>query len=771
MKKSLSHPFILMLLLLLLPAAAAGATIRASLLPATFEAGESAVYRLTIDFDDRDGELSDLKLPQTAGVVISSQPSEQRQRSYSFNGQVSRQIVFGFALRAEKNGEYLLPPAELKAGSKVIKSNSVRFTVTPAAPETIPVPGKISPLPERKFYVGEVLPLQVTFQVPGMAIDAGKLSFSGGNALAVPVFSGDIRGDSSRTETIIRATQYLQLLAAGKGEFLLRLPIRYRDRRNRIKLREFTSQPVTVTILPRPAVPADLIDTGLTGKWNFALTLSKNPCDAGSSTTLIISASAPGNAALHANVKAPQITIPKCRVFPGKVLRRNGQIIFEYPVVPLESGRIVTTLPLACLDVDTGKYKLYQLPLFLLVTGTAPAAASPAAPPAAPVETPLPPPTAETRVNSASASVSAPTAPPPPEMSVDGTPVSVPLYRNALPWMIFSALVLLLLVAGKLFFLYRKRTSRRRRENAVLAALCRDLETGNGNILPAFEKHGVSAVAVAMGLPPGATAAEIAGKLADDQELQQIFSSVANTGYQAESDKSLQLSPELCQRLIKFLKSLMLWLLLCFLPLSLHAAETVSPRQLARTAAAWEKQHDLPRARLYWLRARLLAPGDREIAEKLAANGRALNLPVEDATFAAPFYQLRDMRRPDHYLAFAAILVMILGGVWVLREKVSRIWRYTVTAAAALLLVAALAAFFTQSAGNYSAKRLLLVAAQPKLCAAPVADADITGQPPAGSTAELLEKRGEWLHIRCADGSAGWISARQVQQVFPYGIW
>ena len=267
------------------------------------------------------------------------------------------------------------------------------------------------------------------------------------------------------------------------------------------------------------------------------------------------------------------------------------------------------------------------------------------------------------------------------------------------------------------------------------------------------------------------TAAEIAGKLADDPELQQIFATIANAGYQAEKEKSFQLPPELCQRLIKFIKSLMLWALLCFLPLSLHAAETVSPRQLAQSAAALEKQNDLPRARLYWLRAHLLAPGNREITEKLTANARALALPESEADFATPFRKLRDLRRPDHYLAFAAILVMLLGGVWILRKNIAPLWRHLITAATALLLAVVLTAFFTQCAGTYSGKQVLLVTAQPELSAAPVADAELSGQPPAGIAAEVLEKRGEWLHIRCADGSAGWISARQTEEVFPYGIW
>ena len=541
---------------------------------------------------------------------------------------------------------------------------------------------------------------------------------------------------------------------------------------------ELTTLPVKLTVLPRPAAPAELIDTGLNGKWNFSLTLTKNPCEVGSSTTLQISASpaaAVGNGALHAHIKAPQLSVPDCRVFPGKVLRRNGQLLFEYQVVPLKNGRIVTTLPLACFDVDSGKYQPCQLPLFLLVTGTAPAVKT-ASPPPAPIS---PAPKASPGDTGSSKAKLPPTADRAEmplqtgaaESNFDHPPVAVPLYRNSLPWIIFSALLLLLLLAVRLFCRYRQEFGKRRQQRALLAGLCSELAAAEGNILPVLEKHGISGVAVAMGLPPGATAADIAAKLADEPELQQIFSAVADAAYQGTGENSFRLPPEKIQQLIKFIKSLMLWMLLFLVPLSLPAAEKVSPRQLAETAAALEQQQDLPRARLYWMRAHLLAPGSRDIAEKLVSNGKALNLPAPEADFSTPFVHLRDLRRPDHYLSIAAVLVMILCGVWVWRKRFSRSWFRVITVAAALLLLLAVTAFASQSAGTYSAKQLMLVTAQPKLCAAPVADAAVTGQPQAGSTAELLEKRGDWLHIRCADGSAGWISARQVQQVFPYGIW
>lgn len=178
---------------------------------------------------------------------------------------------------------------------------------------------------------------------------------------------------------------------------------------------------------------------------------------------------------------------------------------------------------------------------------------------------------------------------------------------------------------------------------------------------------------------------------------------------------------------------------------------------------------ELPRALLCYERALRLAPRDSDILENLNLVRRKLDLPelyrLESPLDLWPY--LRDSLRPDEWLllaSFGLALAMLSFGVRTLR-RVSFFWVWQLCAGV-LLLVFALVCFSSQSFGSYSEDQAIILirnAQARKLPSATAETSDLRLRP--GEQVSVLERRGDWLLVRNADGE-GWLERKDASALW-----
>ena len=203
------------------------------------------------------------------------------------------------------------------------------------------------------------------------------------------------------------------------------------------------------------------------------------------------------------------------------------------------------------------------------------------------------------------------------------------------------------------------------------------------------------------------------------------------------------------------------------------AASDVYKRQvLYNLASAHYRLGDLPRARLGFEQAHLLAPRDSETLENLNLVNRKLVLP-EIGTAGTPKALLtwcRDRLRPDDYLTIAAAMFAVLCLTFGLRRTLRRNTLIVVESVATVLLMLSLAAATAQAVGPYNPDQAIIIGSTLELRTLPTAASGrVEATIPGGSTAFVVERRGDWVRLR-VNGRDGWAPADQVKLIFPGGI-
>ena len=384
--------------------------------------------------------------------------------------------------------------------------------------------------------------------------------------------------------------------------------------------------------------------------------------------------------------------------------------------------------------------------------------------------------------------------------------MALPLIRNRIGW------ILLFLLGGPLAAILIEWRCRRRerlehdpefaRRTALrkkLPQLLRQLR-GDGDVAPVLREEAVPYLAEALHLPPGAGAAEVARKL-DDPELAGLFDSLEAESFKPVGGERspVVLTQKLRSRLVNLLKRVSLFAL-SILALTAVAAQVSSTFNAAfekgdfkAAAAGYEKQlnpaapapnvlynlasahyrlGDLPRARLGFEQAHLLAPRDSETLENLNLVNRKLVLP-EIGTAGTPKALLtwcRDRLRPDDYLTIAAAMFAVLCLTFGLRRTLRRNTLIVVESVATVLLMLSLAAATAQAVGPYNPDQAIIIGSTLELRTLPTAASGrVEATIPGGSTAFVVERRGDWVRLR-VNGRDGWAPADQVKLIFPGGI-
>ncbi|MDD3885496.1 MAG: BatD family protein [Victivallaceae bacterium] len=816
-------------------------------MPETVEVGEVADYTMTLP-GEPDTPLPFPKLENAEWVT--SRTSRQIVHR-NINGRETNTYNLMVGIRALKPGRVAVPGWSVKVNGKDVDIAAAEFNAVPAGDKPVAADdggGAISlkeaafgevtlPGDRRTVYTGEEIPLEISLYtlrqtgirpasypvLSGMGDvvfhDYGKVNRE--SRQFAPPLRRLVNRDGRVFDQLLFATRF-RAVRPGVIEPAAKLVVGVPEQRKKSERRsamssffddddffsfaapryrevEIVCKPASrLDVKPLPPAPAGAVFTGLVGAWKLTASLDRKSVPAGEAVTLDIVATGEGGVD---GVAAPVIEIAGFRVYPGEVKTTvsGDESVWsaKYAAIPLREGAKAGNLRFSWFDVDAGKYKTLDFAPELAVT--APVAAAPAA-----VFDAAPAPSAEKEPQSPPSPVRDELFPPKPEA---GGVVKLPLWRNQLPWLppaflgVLAMAAILELRRARMHRLavspeYRRRLELRRRRPAVCAAIRQSSD--DRQFLQAIHAEVAPFAAESLGLPPGTTPAELALHI-DDPELRTLFAGGENASFMPGAvAPEVKLNSGLRRKLLKFVKSLMCFLVLgvVFVPSlpgngELNAAyyagdyrkaaaqyESMltdgsgkSPALLYNLGSAFYQSGNLPRAKYCFALAHLLDPLDQETLENLNLVNRKLVQP-EVGTTSSPLELLlwcRDRMRPDQYFALAAMAVALLVLSVALRDALGRRW-FAISAstlgAAAVIAAAALAGELNS---NYSSDRAVVTAATLELRTLPAAGAGrVEASIPGGADARVTERRGDWLHVE-VNGREGWCAASGVGQFFPDG--
>ena len=542
-----------------------------------------------------------------------------------------------------------------------------------------------------------------------------------------------------------------------------------------------TDKPLEV--LPLPLPPAGVTDLKLIGKWQISCRMpDKIKCGEISEITLTIYGNTP-----VINFHPPQFDIPDARVYPPEVKRSENGVTVKYLLIPLKEGKKSLVLAFAVFDPETGKYNISRNDLEYTVL---PGAVNTAV--AEKFSQPL-----DRELNESSETDNRmqrgelPFTPVPQRKSA-----AIPLLSSNIFWMT----VILLLSAVLLIMDFIAGAKRRNRESNQQKSLQKQklkklISMLKKSTAPAevFHQEGLGSVAEALGLPPGATAGEIAEKI-DVPELKRFFTDLASAGFNPGAKVSE--NPELLTKLCRWLKHLMIFLIVAggFLNLSAkmydkgHEAfekgkyaeaktffsqsidpDSPDPAAYFNSGCAAAMLGEYPLATLRFEQALLLAPWNsefrnahRQMLDKIPGHSAS-----EERSFGEFVISLRDRLRPDNYLLLSSVMVLGIVITYCLRHRMMRGYRYVIQGILLLLMLLCLLSAYTQFQSTYSSARGRIKTGGAPLRSLPVlSTGEIITTLPGGTEIRITETRPGWYRITSPHYS-GWIKQDDVNGILP----
>ncbi|MBE6357000.1 MAG: protein BatD [Lentisphaerae bacterium] len=745
-------------------------------------AGESFMLELTVDSMER----FSVKFPELPdSVKISRRSSSNRQNVSIINGRQSVQITRGFAAVAEAAGTFEIPPFELEFNGSKVMSNPLTLTVRDAAqlPDSEKVSAVLTFLPARPVYVGEVMRADIELFIPyewnlqgirdikaANFADASFISRPGGQS---PFYqSSDFirRGNGVSLEL----QGIFQVLASGEFPAECQLELLLSKRRDGYD--PFFAPPPTARIitaksavplkvLPRPAVPAGAVDTGLTGAWQIDAKLSKKELTAGDIAELTLTFTGKGPAP---GFKAPEITIPDARPYPPETTsgRQQSEFTVKYPFVALKDGKKSLHLHLAVLDPQSGKYRIEKMDITYDVAKNPGLAAIPA--PVIPVSG-----GSETAVKADFPAF---------ELSEPDTPVFLPLINNILLW---AAGILLAGMAVLIISLLP-----RRKNSEQKAALRRIIDRLAVNGPQGLIDSGSAEIAGALGLPPGTGFAEIAD-CCPDAEVAEFFRQLDNAAFNPAVAGN-RTPPELRQKVVKFLKSLLIFMAALVIP-AVSAADHRSAEKAFyagnyaqaagefRELAAGSNQvypallYDLgcaeymngnhAAAYVAFHRAALLEPWNHKYADALELAGGKL----PEKTADHPLLRQLAVIRPDGYILLAAVMAAVICVVAAFRNRIGRRIMAAVIVLCVIFAVSGIIAAVTLKQTVYSGTAAVVVAKSAELSSIPANSGGSRAKLPEGTRVDISGSNGDFVRVS-GENISGWMKKTDVEKLFPYYI-
>ena len=715
----------------------------------------------------------------------------------------------------------------------VIKVVSASDKASAPGTGSLPPPvGEITvPLKGRTFYVGEEIPLSLSLYLP-MGLEVRELSYpqlSGlDNAVltdyskvnprnrffAPPAERRRVIGNQEYTEILFRTG--FRALKAGiftpgavasvgivhrsqsrtsRGMFdddffdgfFSNATARVIPRQVRFK---FNGNNIAIQPLP-PMVPGKSHFLNLVGNWNVSVKLGSTTAKVGEPVELTVTLTGNGSGE---TLSAPALQIPGFRIYPPEVKKYADRIEIKYALIPLEVGERKFSPSFAIFNPVSQKYVISKTELVLPVSAghTAPATV---------VTAPVPENTAKkVQVEPGKE------APEPKrnelfyQKSNPGKTVYLPLMRNQMTGII---VVLVAGVAACALLTWRNIRLEKEQTDGSFR-LKRQLRHQLKDVLAELKQRDYSAdsvretavpyLAQALGLFPGTTPEELAEKISDP-ELSSWLRALNSSGFMPGSS-SADSRPDSAKirSLIKALKkyAVLLFVLGTF---SLFGSFNTAfdKGDLAAAQKEYEKfvtsdgwsanalynlgsvcymKNDLPRARLYFMRALLIAPWDSEIQENLNLVNRKL-VQKEIGSTSSPGELLlycRNRLRPDQYFFLTACAVAVLLVSATMWKRESSNLRYWVSGIALAAVILFAAAGISLANDLYDPACAVVISKEIKLRNLPVSGGKVEVTLPGGASAKIVESRDGWSRIKI-NGQDGWVESKDIESVFPGGIW
>jgi len=563
---------------------------------------------------------------------------------------------------------------------------------------------------------------------------------------------------------------------------------RYRNARYKL-----TAELDPKQVLPLPQPPEKPTFLGLVGDWKVRYAMTSDKLKVGEAVTLKISIAGDGTLDTLA---PPSLKLDGFRVYPPETKKSPSlsgtgldKADIQYAVIPLRPGQTTIKLALATFSPKKGRYVVWRMEKKFDVAKNANMTVSF-------VDGVLPPP-ASGLPNHSNPDIL--------YLKKEGMGrVRVPLTENKSLWIAFFILLGPICLIASELMAYRKnrlsddpnlrrKMNARKKRGSVISKIRKSppervAEIARNDVTPYLNDL--------LGFPPGTSPEELARKI-DNPEMAECLRASGSSSYMPGAGDEIEPN-ELKKKLLKALRKLSAILLLPIM--ALVARSSVSNAGEAEWKAydngkpgiterfyeeklnpdrpdpAWlynignceVKKGNLPKALVFYERARRLAPGDSDILENLNYVRRRLMLP-EVGTAKTPLDSLINMRdslRPDSWIMIASIFWTLAWIALALRRGLSTRQWVSALVILVLLMNIAIVAFVTQKATTYNPAIAIVVKNGVEV--RPLPSPNDEGFPVRpGEEVKIEEERHDWLRIRLGN-AGGWVKPDDVARLWPY---
>ena len=775
------------------------------------------------------GHAEILDFPTITGIKWAKTPP---MTSLSSN-MVTREKVFKtiYSFTVSKEGEYVIPGIKVKIGHLTKKTNPFKFKAYKqkmvdsqgneyAIDDLLYISALL--MTQRDYvYVGEEIPLQIRlYSVNGLQLSwlADRMEIDVENIVMkdysninpkLPYFSSSDKKQVKVKDQVFNAfilKSALRSISTGTLEGPITVPARMRLPTRHILSDPYQNIKLSADIGPKKVKPLPPIKNnaqflGLVGEWDVKFQLSSQTLKAGEPVTLKVMLKGQGTLD---TLTPPEIKLEGFRIFPPEVKKEprtsprfeEGEI--RYAIIPKITGESKVNVSFSTFSPMKEKYVVKSFSgNFEIEQSDDPSAGL----------------VHDSEPDDGSLSTGAPGTGN--RKSLNGIlylktekmgKVRIPLQDNKFGWIIILFLIgPAFLIASELISyqrqklskdpLLRRKNSAKRKKRSVMNKL--KSADGKDELYEIIQNDLTPLINDLYGFPPGTSTDELAEKVADPK-LSACLKSGSSSSYMPGNTAEFN-AESLKTNLIKAMKKLPIILLL-FFGASLLTAEDITVKNDSRTlydnqdfkgAAKLylqeldEKKPDpailynigncefkkgnLPKALVYYERAKRLAPSDSDILENLNLVRRKLTLP-EIGKSQDPIDSIenfRDSFRPDGWLLAIALTWSLCWFSLVARRFVSTRKWVSGLVISALLLTISILAYTSQTSTTYNPENAIVVQRGTEVFMLPSGKSEKAGfKLRAGEDVTIEEERHNWLRVR-DDHSEGWIKSNTVERLWP----
>jgi tetratricopeptide (TPR) repeat protein len=554
-----------------------------------------------------------------------------------------------------------------------------------------------------------------------------------------------------------------------------------------------------ITVKQLPDVNGIKNFLGLIGKWTVKTSLSQEKLKTGEPVTLRVTASGDGTTD---TLKAPELRIEGFRVYPPEVKKSDvsgkNRVEISYVLIPLQEGTADINLIVSYFSVESGKYVEVPFSEKIKVEKSDIKSASVVADSSAPAEQA---PVITKKYDEAKKHNGI--------LYLKRNPsgeVLLPLWKNHIFLMLFFFIFGPAACGISEFYYWRKLKlekdpllKRKMKALSIKSSIIREIRNSEPDKMHALiQNRVVPYLNDLLGLPPGTTASELAGKI-NDPELSSYLRAGSDSAYMPGS-LDIKKS-DIRKSLADILKRISAVLILAALPFSGFSAEKTlaepvnplkaydmgdfaksadyyrqhlnmsspDPAILYNLANCLYQQGEPAKALVLYERALLLSPRDSDIRENLNLVCRKLMLP-ETGRIDTPkdlLVNARDMLRPDEWMLIGSMLWVCAWIVLAFRRKfTSPANLAAILSVIGLLFVLTAVASISEFNSAYSSKTAFVIMKNTQVYLLPSENSKQTDfRISCGGKVRIEETREGWLRVRTENGSEGWIKSDAAEKL------